>query len=87
MSDSVQNSATPPRNFPKSTLSLDSASYMGLDLSNYDIDDDVVLIIRGRIKEKAVSMHEKGERSVRVAVIDVQDQTPREDRDITNRLT
>jgi len=84
--DAADNSSLPPRNFPKATLTVDTASYMGFDVAQHDIDDDVILVIRGRIKGKRAHPMEKGELIADIAVIDIQDQTARKDRDETNRL-
>ncbi len=86
MSDSVQNSSMPPRHIPKSTLRLDTAAYLGLDLNSHDIDDTITLVVRARVKMKSASPHEKGELGAELAILDIQDKTPDRDRDETNRL-
>jgi len=86
MSDNVQNSALPPRNFPKSRLMIDGPSYMGLDLEGLDVGDEVTYVIHGVVKQKAQSQMERDGRSIQLLVNTIQDQTPRNDRDLTNRL-
>ena len=87
MDASIQNSSLPPRNFPKAHLTVDSASYGMLDLGGLDVGDEVVYVVRGEIKEKSVSQFEKDGRKITIVVKDITDQSPRTDRDQTNRLT
>lgn len=86
MSDGVDNSSGIGRNFPKPTLHLDTAACRGIDLSNIDVDDEVTYIVKGKVKSKAISQFEKGELSAAIRITEVHDQTPRKDRDETNRL-
>lgn len=87
MNDAIHNSALPPRNTPKPTLRFDTAAFMGLDMAQHEIDDDIFFVVRGRLKGKRSSEMEKGELGVEIIVLDIQDQTPRKERDETNRLT
>lgn len=86
MSDGLLNSSLPSRNYPKASVKLDGAAYFSLDLDGADVGDEVVYVIRGTIKEKAQSHYEKDGRSITLLITDVQDQTPRKDRDETNRI-
>ena len=86
MSESIQNSALPPRPISKTRMEIDGPTYMGLDLAGLDVGDEVVYVIHAEVKEKAVSHSDKDERRIVLTVNNIQDQTPRSDRDLTNRI-
>ena len=86
MSDGVNDSAFPNRPGHKSTFHIDGSAYKGLGLSQYDVGDDLVITIIGKVKGKSENPIEDSAIDLVIRVDEIKDNTPRSDRDSDNRL-
>jgi hypothetical protein len=84
--DGHNDSHLPSRVTPKDIFRITGSSYKALGMSERDVGDDVVLVIKGAVKAKSENQTEEGVMDFIIRVEHIEDNTPRSDRDENNRL-